>query len=322
MLLNTPLRIGSKTIKNRIVIPPMMTFGFGAPAAGVSERHLSHYALLGKGGAGLLIVEASTVSGLVPPSRNCVDLWDDRFIPGLSALAKVCKQDGSVALVQMMHRGFDGYEDPAASDIPEELLVRIPKAYAEAGLRCKQAGFDGVELHGAHGFFLCKLIASGRADIAAKGIEAVHAACGEDFIVGIRTSCAEPDYAAALRNAKLFEQSGADYLSISSGVAPVPAPPEGFAYSDTIYGASLVHDSVGIPVFCVKNVRTGEQAEGILQAGYADGVCIGKGALADPDWANKALREEAVATCLDCKDCKWFVDGHDCPRRVQLGLQV
>jgi 2,4-dienoyl-CoA reductase-like NADH-dependent reductase (Old Yellow Enzyme family) len=102
----SPAKIRNTTIKNRIVMPPMVRFGFGGNDGLVTEKHLSHYKARAKGGVGLIIVEATCIdkSGRLSPDQ--LGLWSDDQIPGFSKLAGVCHKNGAKVLVQIHHAGL------------------------------------------------------------------------------------------------------------------------------------------------------------------------------------------------------------------------
>lgn len=314
-MMEQPIRIGSLTIKNRIVFPPIATFGKGRPDNTVSKKHLLHYSQIAKGGAGLLVVEACGVSKGIRDNRDLIGLWDDAFLPGLTQLADTCKQNNTVSIVQIIHQGFDRLSYGSCEKTPDTVMEVILNDFIAAAVRCQAAGFDGVELHGAHGFLLNQMVYGGLTSRVCDLIRAVRKIVGCEFIVGIRMGCNTPDIRTGMMNAQQFEAAGVDYLNVSNGKGAAYDVPSDFPFSDLVYGASRIKSCVTIPVFAVGAVTTAEQAEGILSSGYADCVCIGRAILADPQWYNKSVSGISPVPCLNCKTCLWFKNGDICPAR-------
>ena len=323
MLLGNALKVGSKTIKNRIVVPPMADFGATGADGLVNVRHLRHYGAFAIGGAGLVIIEACTVSPF-HESRNTIGLYDDKSIPGMTLLAKASRQNGALAIVQLLNGGVGCIPEHSINDISLSALRGYGREFLDAARRCRQAGFDGVELHAAHGYFLNQMMErnnrtdeyggtlENRLRLLTEVIAEIKAECGGDFLVAVRFGASDMSELSAC--AKSIEASGGDLLDVSSGFGRY-APPADFPYDGKIYAASVVKRNAGIPVICVGNIRTGNQAEDLLKKGYADLVAVGRGHLCDSAWAAKALGGQTPTPCLGCRHCLWYVDGHKCPAR-------
>lgn len=322
--LEKPLTLGGKRLKNRVVVPPMADFGATGRDGLVNERHISHYRAFAEGGAGLVIIEACAVSEM-KETRGTIGLYDDRFIPGLSRLAEAARAKGAAALVQLLHSGLDIMPEKAIAEIPRERFLAYKADFVSAAVRCQKAGFDGVDLHAAHGFYLNQIVqTSGRDDeyggsfenrvrILRELVGEIKAACGVGFVVGVRFGSDEKDELLAI--AEAIEEAGGDLPDVSWGYGDGLPAPAGFGYSDTVYMASLVKERAGIPVIAVGDITSGERAESILQNGYGDMVAVGRGHLCDPAWAGKVLAGRPVNPCLHCRRCLWYVDGRKCPAR-------
>ena len=96
-MLFEPLKVGTLTLKNRVVLPPISDFGLCTPAGKVTLRHLEHYRAIAQGGAGLIITEACAVSQVKDPQRDPLTLWDETCLPGMAALAEVIHAGGAAA---------------------------------------------------------------------------------------------------------------------------------------------------------------------------------------------------------------------------------
>lgn len=204
-----------------------------------------------------------------------------------------------------------------------------------------------MELHAAHGYLL-SLFSSplynhrtdeyggslyNRVRLQTEIIQGIHKACGINFIVGSRIGGNEPSYKEGIAIAKLLEQSGADYLSISFGIdnhynlsTPYWKPPpwpEGFRGNSVVYAASLIKQQVNIPIIAVRSICTAERGEWLLENGHADLVAYARPMLVSPDFVNNIQNnEEPASECLDCTCCQWFSDPRKCPIEKIHGRDV
>lgn len=163
--------INGMTLKNRAVMPPMGT-GYGNPDSTVSDRLVAYLSQRAQGGTGLIITEVCAVNPRGKGFPNEIGIWSDAFIPGLARIPEALHHFGAKAALQLHHAGRETFEDAigaipeAPSAIPSvilgqpceamslERIAQIVEAFASAAGRAKAAGFDAVELHGAHGYLL------------------------------------------------------------------------------------------------------------------------------------------------------------------------
>lgn len=349
------INIGSLNIKNRIVMPPMVTFDYLEEDGLVTEEHIKHYEERAKGGVGLIIVEATCVNSKGRLSNKQLRVWSDEYIEGLSKIAEVCHKYGAKVLVQIHHAGletpksasedivapsayegksnFDG-RDVSARALTIDEIHSLQKDFLEAAVRVKKAGFDGIELHGAHSYLISQFfspLANKREDsyggslinrtrFAVEIIEKIRENLGTDFIIGCRMGCNEPDLETSIKIAQELEKAGADLINVSSGfVAPtgiapsdVPEVPEAFNYNFIVYGGTEIKKNVSIPVIVINDIKTPEQANCLIENDLTDFVALGRALLVDAEWVNKAGKNEKINLCLGCKFCAWFKSGKAC----------
>lgn len=334
MKLFESFKIRNTEIKNRVIVPPMVVYTFDEY---VNDRRMAHYSRLAAGGSGLVIVEATCVADGGQLNANQLGIWDDRHIPGLTKLANVIHENGAKAVIQIHHAGVVGV---IAHDCPDEYrlsdavtgrklsieeIETLTRQFIEAGVRAHKAGFDGVELHGCHSYLICQFMnkrVNRRDDIYGTHPEklpidilnGIRAATDDDFIIGIRMGGFEPALEDGVAHAKLFDEAGFDFLNVSYGFSREmdPVKPDDFPYMDIIYAAGEIKKHVNAPVFAVNSIRTGEDAQGVLDLTGVDGVCVARAMLTDPDWTNKVRTGEPLVRCLGCKSCLWRPDGSNC----------
>ena len=323
--------IKGKLINNRIVFAPTRTFTYVTEEGTINQQHIDHYSQIAEGKPGLLILEASAVAKPTRPNSRVTGIWSDDFIPGLSEIAKLCHSNEVVAIAQIGHNGFK--EDDVTTypgEYSTEEVDEILENFTDAAIRAQKAGFDGVEIHAVHGFFISSLLSDktnqrtdkyggspkNRAFFAVSLIERIREKLGDEFIIVIRMAYNETD---SLQYAKMFEQAGADILHVSFGVFPPEDINKREAYreglSPVVYGAYEIKKAVSIPVISVYGTSTREQVDLILDNGYSDFVAASRAILADPQWPSKIINGEDVDSCLHCRSCSWFSDCHKCPAR-------
>lgn len=353
-----------KKIKNRIVMPPMVCFGWPVSEGMATEEHVNHYERRAAGGTGLIIVEALCVSGTGRIMSNQLGLWKDSQISGLAGITAVCHDHGSIVMAQIHHAGRKSSrkvtKDPIAPseyvkdgkrarEMTFEEIAGVKEAFIEAAIRARTAGFDGVELHGAHGYLLSQFASpvsnrrsdkygqgiSGRLILACEIIAGIRQTINDDsFIIGYRMGCNEPTVSCGVEIAKILDTAGIDIIHVSSGIGGNKGnphnletisvnnqqisedPPPDFPFSKLVYYSSVIKRSgVRPPVIAVGGIKTPEAAISIIERGYSDFTAIGRGLLTDPKWALKVMKEITPDPCLDCPTCKWFKNSIYCPGR-------
>jgi len=359
-----PGRIGRLELKNRLVMPPMAT-NYASKDGSVAQRQIDYYEERAKGGVGLVIVEITCVDSPVGKGtvrQICID--DDRFIPDLSRLAAAIKQHGAKAAIQIHHAGrqtsarFTGHQPVAPSPIsvpgseqPRELtseeIAALVAKFAEAAERAKKAGFDGVEIHGAHGYLISEFLSplsnhrqdayggsiENRARFLLEVIEAIRERVGRDYPVWCRLSAMEIGAEGGITLeetqvvAQLAEKAGVDAIHVSAHtVGPARRPPLAQPPCSFVPLAEGVKKVVSIPVITVGRIPP-ELGEDVLGDGKADFISIGRPLLADPHLLQKVAmgRTEDIRPCLYCLTCldsmNWRKEGVCCVVNPTLGRE-
>ncbi len=336
--------IGNKELKNRVVCPPMVCSIYREDGY-VSAENVEHYRLIAKGGVGLIIQEAACVSDTGRLSTGQLGIWEDEQINGLKQITNaVHDQDGTIVL-QIHHAGLMGvdgvhdcpsnysFSNPYTGTVIEgqemsaERIKEVIQQFINAGKRAYEAGYDGIELHGAHAYLISQFLNTNvnkRTDIYGEQPElfvieilnGIRKAVGNDFILGIRMGAFEPTLESSLAYAKALK-SHLDYLNISFGFMSLcqPQKPNDYPFEAHIYATEEIKAAVNVPVFAANNITSPKMADDILVKTNADMVNIGRGILINPNWTNDAAAERDTGHCLHCKMCSFPRDSSKCPGR-------
>lgn len=338
----SPFTLNGMTLKNRAVMPPMAT-GYGNADNTVSERLIAYLERRAKGGTGLIITEVCAVDPRGKGFPNEIGVWNDDFIGTLSRIPEALHRHGAKAALQLHHAGRETFEavlgkkPEAPSAIPSAVLGQpceamslerideIIRAFAQAARRARQAGFDAVELHGAHGYLLNQFLSpysnsredeyggseENRMRFVLEVIAAARKAVGDDFPLWIRVSADEAvrggyDLSLMLRLAPRMAVAGVDAIHCSVGVYSTPGVLS-IASMDTAPGFNLfraraLKDVVSVPIIGVGRINDPATADQAIARGDADLISFGRQHLADPDFIEKARRgsPEDIRRCTAC----------------------
>ena len=356
----SPGKIGSVELRNKTVMAAM---GMSQAENGfVNKAVLNHYSERAKGGVGAIIVEVTCVDSPLGLNTNgMLVIDDDKYIPGMTELANVIHEGGSKAFLQLSHTGRGArrkiigdqpvgpsavampysYMMGLANETPRALTIdeikAIEEKYAQAALRAKKAGFDGVEIH-AVGYYLGQQFLSKTANIRTDEyggsrenrvrfhlniIKQIRELCGEDFAVIVKLSVIEMgkdggiSMLDGLYYCKKFQEAGVDAVEVLAGIwsgeAGKNQKPES-AYSDCMAVALCLVMKMGLAVTAggkkitligggrAQNPVASEKA---LKSGQCDLIFIGHGLLAQPDLVNliDEDREDEIRPCIGCGHC-------------------
>jgi 2,4-dienoyl-CoA reductase-like NADH-dependent reductase (Old Yellow Enzyme family)/thioredoxin reductase len=351
----SPIRIGNFEVPNRVCHVPT-DISSANPDGSVNQRVITYHEEIAKGGCGFIICGASTPDKKTGrPTVTCLAVDEDPLIPGLASLAEAMHRHGAKCSLQIQHPGRQaawprkdlmsatdmvasiaasaGHEVVYAaaeakgksirSMTIEEIYDLIDK-FAEGAWRLQAAGFDSVELHGAHGYLIAQFMSPyvnkrndrfggsflSRMRFPLEIIHAIQYKCGRDFPIGIRYSGEEYIEGGrvleeSVRAAKLFEEHGVAFLDISAGIFEVPGPtmdPMYYPQGWNTYTAEEIKKNVKIPVITSHTLRDPDYCEKILAEGKTDLVGLSRQMVADPYWANKARagQREEIRKCISC----------------------
>jgi len=339
-------------VKNRIVFPPMVCFGYPGDDGVVTQKNLEHYRLRAESGVGIIITEATAVhkDGRAAPSQ--LGIWSDNHIEGMSRIAAIVRSHGAVSLIQLHHAGLvappsvtpcpagpsEEADKPATREMSIDEIGETINAFIRGASRAREAGYDGVELHGAHGYLMNQFanpLWNHRTDeyggsfenglrFATEVIRGIRELCGNEFIIGYRMGANTPSLDEGIKTAVILESLGVDYIHVSHGgnLKNLPRPPQGFDFNWIVYSGTQVREHVSIPVIAVNEIKTADRAEYLIRQGLADFISIGRPQLADPLWLRHVQNQEEINTCLGCKPkCRWYESSDLCPAQKKLKAQ-
>ncbi|MEM0240304.1 MAG: FAD-dependent oxidoreductase [Candidatus Nezhaarchaeales archaeon] len=363
-------RIGPLELRNRIVMPAVCE-NFATEDGFITERAIEYYRVRAKG-VGMLIYGASVIYH--PQARAVINsaISDDKYIPGLAKLAEAIKSQGAKACIQIMHAGRQTKSSIAKAhpvapspvpfirgsllypEVPRELtkdeIRDIIKAFGAAARRARDAGWDAIELHAAHGYllhsflnpyvnlrkdeygglegglrFMEELIGEVR-DNMDKNMALLIRINGEDYVAEGGITLVETHIIA-----KALEKFGVDAINISGRTRdsnhPLADPSMASPPGTWIYAAEAVKKTVNIPVIIVHRIYDPFLAEQVLVEGKADFVALARQLLADPEWPIKVKegRIEDIRPCIYCNegcyDTLWTLVPITCTVNPMLGRE-
>lgn len=348
-LLMQPFSRGKFQLRNRIVMAPMCS-RLCDPDGIVSPKLIDYYVERAKGGVGLIIVEYCYIDKKESKAlQGQLGVYGDQLITGLADLAESIQEYAAKVILQICHAGrrtsakFMGRQPIAPSAMPsypgeiarEMSLGEIEstiQAFADAACRAKAAGFDGVEIHGAHGYLLAQFLSpytNVRSDLYGKDrglfglqiLDRVRSRVGRDYLVGYRISADEfiqggITLGEAKEFSKRLEKQGIDYLNVSAGMgetAQNTVTPVYFPQGHLLHLAEGIKEGVRIPVIAVGAIHDPQLAEDAVQKKKADLIAMGRAFLADPQLPDKIKTGQLddIRPCVRCNE--------GCTRRMAEG---
>ncbi len=311
----------------------------------ITDKTVEHYRKRAAGGPSMVIVEACAVSpeGVVSPHQ--ARIYDDRFMEGLARIARVMRAEGTVPALQLHHAGrqtparvikrkpvapsnlpcptISGEVEPLTIEGIQEMVLN----FGEGARRAKEAGFDLIEIHGAHGYLVNQFLSAfsniredryggntaGRALFAVEIVREIRKRVGEDFPLSFKISAQEfvPNGLTVEESIRILEfliPAGVDIVQVSAGNDATPewiSQPMFMEKACLADSAARIRKALHIPVMTVGRINDPVVAEEIIRDGMADLVCMGRGLLADPEMPKKVKegRLDEIRICIACNTC-------------------
>ena len=300
-----------------------------------TDWHMVHIATRAVGGVGLAIMEAAAVEPRGRISREDLGIWDDEHIVPLQRVVEVTKSNGAAVGIQLAHAGRkagtpengnweygqiapspvqfdDGWHVP--NELDQDGIAALVQNFSAAAERAGEAGFDMVEIHGAHGYLISSFLsplANRRSDeyggnignrcrFAVEVVEAVRRVVPDNLPIFVRISGS--DFAEggtviedSVVVARMLAGAGADLIDVSGGGNTAKAAPTLIGYPGYQVGhAARIRNEVGIPTMAVGMITSSVQAEQIIRSENADLIALGRELLRNPYWSLEAARQLAT----------------------------
>lgn len=337
-----PWPIGNLRLRNRIISAPMER-NYANIDGSITQQYIDNLIAKAKGGVALIIVESTYVDPLGKGRKYQVGCHDDKLIPSLKRMTDAVHKYGAKIALELQFSGrqtsgkITGMQPIAPSvvpcwvsggDIPREMTVAEIKVmvskFAEAAERSKRAGFDMVELHGAHGYLLAQFFSGysnkrkdeyggsleNRMRFPLEVVKAVRAEVGDDFPIAYRLSGDEyiengVDLDQSVLFAKKLAEAGVDLIDVSAGLYEtsfIISQPMDIPLGCNVHLAEEIKRTVNIPVSTAGRINDPAFADDIIREGKADFVSLARALHADPDFPQKAKegRLEDICMCVGC----------------------
>lgn len=327
-ILNSSIMVRNLELRNRLVMPPMATAKAGNDGK-VTEQLCQYYDEKSRGGyIGLIITEHSFISPEGKAGKGQISMASDSDIAGLSKVTEIIHRNGTKVMAQINHAGgaaserITGLTPVSASAVksprmpvtvpaPRELTLpeigKVISDFAQAAQRAEKAGFDGVEIHSAHGYLLNQFFSpltnrrrdeysgaslGGRIRLHLEIIRAIRSAVGNDYPVALRLgACDYMDGGTTIDDSifasKEFEDAGVDLLDISGGFCGYIHP----SVKEQGYFSEITEElkkHIKIPVILTGGIVDAAAAETLLAEHKADLIGVGRAILKDSEWAKRA----------------------------------
>lgn len=340
-------------LRNRLVLAPITT-GHATPDGEVTDQHIGFYKQRSRD-VGMVVAEASVIrpdGRLLPRSLG---LWDDAKIAGMKRLAQAIKGEGAVAVVQIAHAGARSVPQdqgvlraspsnvviapgPAPTELTQEQIGEIVEDFVSAAARAAEAGFDGVEIHGAHHYFISEFLspiinqredryggdAARRTALALEVVRGMRKRLGQSYLIQIRLDAVEiieggKSIEEGAAQARLLESAGVDVIHsslIAQAFWKESSDGQRFLQSTSALSkdqpmgnavpyAARIKAAVGVPVIAVGKLGNADVAARAVEDGSVDLVAVGRQMIADPDTVRKILssRGNEIVQCQECNAC-------------------
>lgn len=321
MLISSPLEIKGRKFSNRTALSPMVPNCAGEDGS-VSGAYRSFYLARAQAGVGYVVLGGVYVHEDGKGFRRQLGIYSDSLKPGLSELAHAVGRHSRIG-AQLSFKSLQKL--PEHFTLPE--IEKYRNAFGKAAMRARECGFDAVELHACHDYWLNYFLSphfnhrtdeyggslENRFRLLREVVEWVRASVQESILLGVRLSMEEfvPDGLTldeTLQVGKWLQELGVDYISASGGIGKTQyrmSPPMEVSRGSLLYLARALKEVVSIPVIGVGRLDRPEVLRNAVEEGNADIAGIGRGLIADPEYVKKTMegRDDEIRPCLACNFC-------------------
>ena len=304
------IKVKRVNFSNRIVMAPMVHFGYKNKNGNMEEKLLNTYLNYADKGIGLIISQALLVADkkeIVGDVSNWAGIYSNEHIEYLRKISDTYHKYGTKFIAQLNTLNFKFLEKNSndINKLSKEDLIYLRDCFIKSAKFCQEAGLDGIELHGAHTYFFNMLsseISNKREDnyggnlierlnLVKEIIEAIKSFSKDDFIISYRMGWTE-NINTDIETAKALEKLGIDILHVSIGIPEdrkLKLPNE-FEYNDFVYTGIQVKKNVNIPVIVVNDIKTLSRGNKLIEDGDCDFVAYGRPFLSDPNFGIHSLK--------------------------------
>ena len=321
-----PIELGNLQLKNRLIRSATWE-GIAAPDGGLPEQTFTIYEELAKGGVGAIITGFTSVALHDYYFDGMMRLCDDDLIPQYRRLTDLIHRENCPVLAQLALGGYHREQNAEfilaePDDMTEAEIQTVIRQFAEAAVRAKAAGFDGVQIHCAHFFFLSRFLSpavnhrqdawggsnENRARIVLEILSGIRAAAPE-LHISAKINCNDFTYgglteADSLEICKLLDRAGIDSIEVSGNGTSVGGVRAHVSEGYFVPAASRIAEAVSCPVFVVGGFRALDTMEAVLNASGIQAISLSRPLLREPDWPER-LQEDpnAISKCVSCNRC-------------------
>lgn len=328
------VRFGNMEMKNRLVRSATWE-GIAAPDGGINEETYAIYEELAKGGVGAVITGFTSVALHDHYFDGMMRLCDDALIPQYRKLTGLIHAEGTPVVTQLAlgayYREVKGrYQQVEPDDMTEEEILLVIRQFIEAAARAEKAGFDGVQIHAAHFFFLSRFISPAvnhrtdqwggstekRAGILVKILKGIREAAPSLHIT-MKINCSDFTYGGltedeSLTVCKLLDEAGIDSIEISGNGTSVSGIRAHKNEGYFVRNAAEIAENVSCPVICVGGFRALDTIETVLRQTKIEAVSLSRPLLREPDLPAKWQQDPtAISKCVSCNLC-YQSEAHKC----------
>lgn len=356
MTAGTPIKIGKRTVKNRITMAPTVKFYAGEDGL-VTDDFVKHYEERAAHECGFICVEATCIAPEARLYPAQLGLWNDEQIEGHKKIADACHKYGAIVVPQIHHGGLgthpacgpltgptktvwnNGKAEAEVVELTKDDIIRVEGEFVAAALRAKKAGYDGVQLHACHGYLINAFASAvnkrtdeyggnpeNLARFGSEIIAGIRKACGDDFIISARVSGCDPNVEDAIKISECYVAAGCDFLQVSCGI---------YGLEEVQHDESLPYNKIAslgvrfhehfkgrVPVSCVNGLRNVEVVNYMFEHDLIDTVDLACGLLADPAFSEAILHGTPYVKCFNCKECGFGPrHAHECGAMIKRGAR-
>jgi len=333
----SPIKIGTKTCKNRITMAPTVKF-YADEDGLVKDDYVKHYEERAAHECGFICVEATCVAKEARLFPTQLGLWNDEQIEGHKKIVDACHKYGALVVPQIHYGGLGTHPDcgpltsptktmwnngkieTEAVELTKEDIKRIIQQFIDGAIRAQKAGYDGVQLHACHSYLINDFASAvnkrtdeyggsteNLARFGCEIISGIRKSCGKDFIISARVSGCDPNVKEAIEIAEYYVAAGCDYLQVSCGIYGLDEVEhdENLPYNRIASLGVKFHEHFKgrVPVSCVNGLRNVEVVKYLFDNDLIDTVDLACGLLADPAFSEAILYGSPYQKCFNCKDC-------------------